>query len=256
MIKNEDGFTIPELIVVMSVTSIFVGLIVFFTFSYWRYGYLMEADFDTLTTRLNAGDYFREAIGSSSGMITQNSIPDPNSLDPDTSISGGEYWVPIHAIPGNIPVDGTISPVIYYKQPSKNSAGEILMNGVQPYEDEYVVYLDGAAKQLKVRSLANPDASGNRLKTSCPPALVTTDCPADRTIATDVASIDLRFFSRTGNLINHASIVDSTTGALIGPDYPVVEVLELTLNITKKPIFQKTNATVNSNIIRVALRNS
>jgi prepilin-type N-terminal cleavage/methylation domain-containing protein len=256
MNKRQDGFTIPELLIVMVVTSVFVGLILFFTFSYWRYGYLQEADLDTLVTRLNAGDYFREAIGYSSGMITQNSIPDSNTLAADTSIPGNEYWQVVHAVPGNRPASTGITPIIYFRQPSRNTSGQIVMNGTQPYEDEYVLYLNGTTKQLLVRILANPSASNNRLQTSCPPALASSSCPADKVIASDLASIDLRLFSRTGNLIDYTSVTDSTTGAYIGPDYPTVEVLEITLNITKKPIFQTGNATFNSTIIRVALRNS
>jgi prepilin-type N-terminal cleavage/methylation domain-containing protein len=254
---NEKGFTIPELMIVLFVTGLFVSIIMVFTFSYWRYGYLQEADLDTFTTRLNAGDYFREAIGSSSGMISQNSIPDPYAMNPDTSIAGGQYWIPIHAIPTNIPIGSSgTTPIVYFRQPSKNSSGVIIMNGTQPYEDEYVAYMDAATKQLLIRSLANPSATGNRLKTSCPAVYATTTCPADKIIVSDLASVDLRFFSRTGNLIDYTSIIDSSTGAYIGPDYQAVEVLELTLNISKKSLFQTSNATFNSTIIRVALRNS
>jgi hypothetical protein len=129
------------------------------------------------------------------------------------------------------------------------------MNGTQPYEDEFILYTDGTSRKLFLRSLANPAASGSRLKTSCTPP-GTASCPADRAVAQDIASIDMRYFSRTGNLINYTSIVDPNTGQYIGPDFPAVEVVEFTLNITKKPIFQKTNATQNSTVIRIALRNS
>jgi prepilin-type N-terminal cleavage/methylation domain-containing protein len=257
MTNQEDGFTLPELIVVIVVSSIFISLIMFFAFSYWRYGYLLEADLDTLVTRLNAGDIIRENISASSGLIIQNSIPDNAALVPDTSISGGQYWQPIHAIPGNKPIgnNGIITPLVYFRRPSLNTSGNIIMNGTQPYEDEYILYMDGSSKKLFLRSLANPVASGNRLKTSCTPPGTAT-CPADRAIAQDIASIDMRYFSRTGNLIDYTSIIDPNTGQYIGPDFPAVEVVEFTLNITKKPIFQKTNATQNSTVIRIALRNS
>lgn len=255
---NQAGYTLPELLTTMLITSMFVSIIMFFTFSYWRYGFLLEADLDTFITRLNAGDYLREALSNSSGLIIQNSISDGNTHNPDPAITSNLYWTPLHAVPGNTPIGaaGTTTPLLYFKRPSVSTANTVIMNGTQPYEDEYVLYLNGTTKQLLVRSLANPNASGNRLLTSCPPASATTACPADKVIAMDISSMDMRYFSRTGNLMNHQSITDPSTGEYIGPDYPAVEVVEFTINITKKPVLQKTNATSNSTIIRIALRNT
>lgn len=256
--EDERGFTLIEMVVSLIVISIMSGLILFFAFSYWRYAYLLEADLDTFITRLNAGDVLRESFNASTGLIIQNSIPDVNRHNPDPADSTGQYWLPIHAIPGNIPVgaSGTTTPVVYYKRPSYNTSGAIIMNGTQPYQDEFVIYVNGTAKQLLHRALANASAPGNRLLSSCPAAVASSSCPADQVIASDVASVDTRYFSRTGNLIDYTSIFDSTTGQYIGPDFPAVEVVEFQLNITKKPIFQKTNATINSTIVRIALRNT
>jgi hypothetical protein len=151
---------------------------------------------------------------------------------------------------------GTTTPLIYYKRFSLTSTGAHILNGVQPYEDEYVLYLNGTTKQLLLRSLANSSASGSRLQTSCPQSLATSICPADKIIASDVASIDKKFFSRSGNTVDWTSVYDSTLGAYIGPDYSAVEVLELTLNISKRAVFQKTDTTKSSTIIRIALRNT
>ncbi|HSX17845.1 MAG TPA: type II secretion system protein [Candidatus Saccharimonadales bacterium] len=256
--KKQSGFTLIELLVVIILSTFFSILILTFTFEYWRYAYLLQADLDTLTTRLNAGDILREEIGTSSGMIIQNSITDTHTLVADPSIASGYYWLPNHAIPGTtaIGASGSYKPLIYFERYSFDSSGSYIMNGSQPYEDEYVLYLNGTTKSLMQRTLVNPSATGDRLKTSCPPAQATASCPADKTIATDIASVATRYFSRTGNVIDYTSITDPDTGAYIGPDFPVVEVLELTLNLTKKPTFQKTNATSNSTIIRIALRNS
>ncbi len=256
-LNQQSGFTITELLIVMLLTGYFVTLIMFFTFSYWRYTYLLEADQETLSTRLNAGDILREQIGSSSGLVIQNGLPDANPNNPDPVDGTGLYWLPMHAVPGNkAAAPGATTPVVYFKRFSANSSGNIIMNGTQPYEDEYVLYIDGTKKQLLLRALANSNASGNRLVTSCPPAVATAACPADKAIVNDLASIDMRYFSRTGNAIDWTSIYDPDIGTYIGPDFTAVDVIELKLNITKKPIFQKTNATVNSTTIRVALRNT
>lgn len=256
MIKNERGFTLLELMVVLFVSSLFTGLLLFFMISYWRYGLLLESDLDTLTSRLNAGDYLRENINPSSGLIIQNSIPDVHASKPDTSISPANYWEPIHAIPGTISIGstGTYTPLVYFRKASINTSGVVVMNGVQPFEDEYVLYLDGTTKKMMARVLANPSATNNRTLTTCPPSIATNSCPADRVVSSDVASVDMRYFSKTGNLIDYTSSYDVLINSYTGPDFPVVEVVEFTINLTKKPVFQKTNATVNNTVVRVALR--
>jgi type II secretory pathway pseudopilin PulG len=256
--QDESGFTLTELLIVIILTTLFTMIIMMFAFDLWRSSANQQANLDTLVTRFNASDTLREEIGSSSGLIIQNSIADGHTMAPDTSIPGNYYWLPVHAVPGNIPVGaaGTYTPLIYFRHFSANSSGQFVMNGTSPYEDEYMLYLDGSAKALKQRKLANPSATGNRLKTSCPDGYVTSACPADKIIASDLTSVSTRYFSRTGNLIDHNSITDPDTGEYIGPDYPAVEVLEVTLNLSKRAAFSSTNATQNSVVIRIALRNS
>lgn len=253
---TESGFTLPELIVVIFISGLFSGLMLFFMISFWRYGLLLEADLDTLTSRLNAGDYVRENLNPASGLIIQNSLEDDNPEVPDNSLTPVKYWLPIHAVPGNTPIGaaGSKASLIYFKRPSVNTSGAVILNGTQPYEDEFIFYLDGTTKKMMSRTIANPAAVNNKLKTSCPPALATTACPADRIIASDIGSVDTRYFSKTGNTIDHHSSYDPATSMYTGPDFPLVEVVELKLNLTKKPIFQKTNATQNSTVIRVAIR--
>jgi prepilin-type N-terminal cleavage/methylation domain-containing protein len=255
--SDQSGFTLPELITVMIVSTLFSALVLFFGINYWRYGYLQEADLSTLVTRLNAQDYLRENISTSSGLIIQNSLPDTHSTVVDPLFVSGEYWKPIHAIPGTTTLGTTgASSLLYYKRFSVNSSNAYIMNGTQPYEDEFILYLDNPTKQLRVRALANPNAIGNKLKTSCPPALASDTCPADKVVADNLSSVAIRYFSRSGNPIDWTSLYDSVNATYIGPDYPNVEVVEFTLNMTVRPVFQKANATQNTTVIRIALRNT
>ena len=258
MRRDEAGFTISELLVVIFLTSVFTLIIMLFTFDLWRTAASQQANLDTLLTRFNASDTLREEIGTSSGMIIQNSLSDSHVMVPDPAYPGGVYWIPIHAIPSTTTLGaaGTYKPLMYFRRYSVNSAGSYIMNGNQPYEDEYILYLDGTSKALKQRNLANASAIGNKLKTSCPTGFVTASCPADRVIAPDLASVDTRYFSRTGNLIDYTSITDPNTGAFIGPDFTVVEVVELTLHLSKQPYYSATSPTQNSTVIRIALRDS
>lgn len=257
MKRRDAGFTITELLIVIIMTSLLTLIIMVFAFDLWRTSAIQEASNDTLETRFNASDTLREEIGTSAGLIIQNSITDSHTLVPDTSIPGNNYWLPIHAIPGTYSVgaSGTYKPLIYFRRFSFDSSGNYIMNGNQPYEDEYVLYLDGTNKALMQRNLANPAATGNRLLTSCPPSQATSTCPADKTIASNLSSVAVRYFSRTGNLIDWTSITDPNTGAYVGPDFPAVEVVEFTLNLAKQPSFSSTNAVTSSTVIRVALRN-
>jgi hypothetical protein len=257
-LRDESGFTIPELISVMIVTTIFTGLLVYFTFNFWRGTATLSADSETFVTRLNASDSLRDLIGASSGLVSQNGLADANTGSADPTNPSGQFWLPIHAVPGTISVGSgnTITPVLYFRQPALNTSKDFVMNGTQPYENEFVLYMNAATKQLLLRSLANPNVINNKTITSCPASAVTPACPADRIIADSINSITLRYFSRSGNLIDYHSIVDPTTGDYIGPDFPSVEVVEANLQLFKKSQLHGGQDTSSQTVIRIALRNS
>jgi hypothetical protein len=241
----------------MVVTVIFSGLIIYFALSYWRAAATLENDMESYVSRLNAGDKLRDSFNAASGLVTQNSIVDSNTGNADPVYPSNEYWIPIHAVPGNKPMGaaGTITPLVYFTQPAVNTTKNFIMNGTQPYENEFVLYMDGTSKELRMRSLANPAAVNNATKTSCPPSIATTTCPADRVIAENIASVDTRYFSRTGIAINYQSIIDPTTGTYIGPDFTSVEVVEFNLRVFKKSTVNAGADTSSQTVIRVALRN-
>lgn len=254
--SHEAGFTLVELIVVISTSALFIGLILGFGMNYWQNVALMQSDNDTFISRLNAQDYIREIIGTSDGLINQNSIADANTGAPDP-VAGSNYWVTTHAVPQTITLSGTNSiPILYFRRLSFSTSGTVIMNGSTPYDDEYVMYANPVTRQILVRTLANPSAPNNRAKTTCPPSIATTACPADKVMLSNVASVTATYYSRSGNTINYQSIVDPNTGNYIGPDFTSVEALQYSFHITAKPLFQHTNATVNDTIVRIALRNT
>jgi prepilin-type N-terminal cleavage/methylation domain-containing protein len=254
---KQSGYTLPELLIVISVSGVLLGIILIFAIGYTRFASSMQVVSDSFVSRLNISDYFREKLGASSGLVSQNSIDDVNTENPDTSISPAYYWKKLHAVPGTIAngSDGQITPVFYFKRYSQNTSGAIVYNGTNPYEDEYVIYLDNADKTLNVRTLANPNATDNKLKTSCPKALATNTCPADAKLIDQVVSVETRYFSKSGNLIDWTSIYDSVLGTYVGPDFPSVEVVEFKVNSTTDSKYQSSILN-NATIIRVALRNS
>lgn len=259
MSVNQKGFTVTELLIVVVVTAFVTVALIAFMFNFWQYSYYSQANFVNFSERLNVNDFLRERLSASSGLITQNGIPDANVGLGDPSDGTGTYWNPVHAVPTTITAgqdSNVINPIIYYKGYSTASDKTIIMNGVIPYEDEFILYLDEDGN-LRVRTLVNPSTIGtNRLTTSCPVATAGPSCPEDNLLISDVESVERRYFSRSGNLIDWESIWDSDINQFIGPDNGAVEVVELTINVKKKATFQQSETIQNSTIIRVALRNA
>lgn len=254
---NESGLTIVELLAVIITSSIIVGTISAFALNFWTNTAVVQSDEDTLVTRLNAGDYLRNAINSASGMINQNDLADNNAGDPDPGDPSGTHWLLIHAVPGtiNMGATGTITPVVYFNRPSVDTSKNIIMNGTVPYQDDVILYMNGTTKQLLARTIANPYAANNQAQTTCPAASATQNCPKDTVVADNVSGVGMRYFSRSGNTIDYTSIVDPNTGQYIGPDFPSVEVVEFTLKLSKKAQLHNGADTINQAVIRVALRN-
>ncbi len=257
MKRAADGFTIVELLVVMLVSSLLIGIITGFGLNYWARTVGLGTAQKAFVSRLNAGDYLRNGVDSASGLITQNDIPESHVGAVDPMDGTGTHWLTIHAVPSTLTTGaaGVITPLIYYTRPSVDTSKNIVLNGSVAYEDDVVLYLDGTTRQLMARTIANPNVTNNAARTTCPAAIATNACPADIVIASDVSSVGMRYFSRSGNTINYQSSTDIATGMFNGPDYPSVEIVEFTLNLYKKGELHNAPNTINQTVIRVALRN-
>ncbi len=69
-----------------------------------------------------------------------------------------------------------------------------------PYMNELIYYKNGTT--LMERTLANPDASGNTLRTSCPAASASPACPADKQLATYVSSMTFSLYDQDAAITN------------------------------------------------------
>ena len=254
---NNHGTTLVELLVVISVSFAMMGLVTAFALDYWKNTTTISGDQATLVSRLNASTYLNTIIGQSTGFVIQNDLPDNNSGAPDPAIPSGKYWVPIHAIPVTtaMGVANTVKPLLYFRIPSTNNTKNLIFNGAIPYEDNVILYLDGSTKELRSRKVINSNATGNQSRTSCPPAVANNACPADAVISENVSAVALRYFSRSDNLIDYSSITDPATMQFIGPDYPSVEIVEVTIKYFKKAQLRNAVNSTSQTVIRVALRN-
>lgn len=255
-VPSAGGFTLVELLLYIMLVGALSSLVITAMLDYWAGAATLINDNETLVSRADAGDALRNDLNMAAHLINQNSIPDINALTPDP-VAGSSYWLSIHAIPGSttMPVAGSYTPVFYFTAPSVNGSKSFIMNGSQPYYDEFVLYLNGTTKQLLLRTLANPSATGDRLKTSCPAASASSSCPADLIMSDNIASVDLSYYSKAGNPINYTSSTDPLTNQYNGPDFPLVEVVSITLHLSIRATIQGTTSTLNQTVIRVALRN-
>lgn len=256
-IKRQDGFTIPELIVTITMAAFMLALVMEFMYVYWRAGSQYQVDLDSMVDRMTAQDFLREYLGTSAGMIDQNSLPDQYPDVVDNNTSPANYWIPIHAIPQTINVTSSgFTPVFYFRRFSLNTSGNYIMNGSVPYEDEYVLYLDNANQSLRMRTIVNPATTGtNKTQSTCPDNHVTNTCPADKTVITYVSSVAVQYFDKASNSIDFTSSTDPNTGLYNGPDFPQVEVAQITFNLSRKPFLETSASSINSTVVRVALRN-
>lgn len=257
MNRQQSGLTIVELLVVMVVSFAMMTIVTAFALNFWGHTVTLSNDQSTLVSRFNVSSFLDKMIGQSTGFVTQNDLPDNNAGAADPAIVSGKYWIPIHAIPNTTTMgpNGTITPLLYYRKPSIDTSKNIVMNGAIPYEDNTILYLDGSTKQLRARTIKNTSAPANTTITSCPPAIASISCPADAVLSEDVSAVGLRYFSRSDNLIDYSSITDPVTSQFIGPDYPSVEIVELTIKYYKKAQLHNALNTVTQTVVRVALRN-
>ncbi len=251
------GFTLVELLLYIILVSMFSTMVVTAMLDYWSTVATLINDNETLVSRADAGDSLRTYLNAAAKLADQNSVQDDHVLVPDPSDSTGKYWLTIHAIPGttNMPSTGSYAPIFYFEAPSVDSSKNFIMNGTQPYYDEFILYLNGTTQQLLLRTLVNPSATSDRLKTSCPATLASSTCPAALIMSDYISSVDLSYYSKAGTSINYTSSTDPSTGLYNGPDFPLVEVVSMTLHLNRRATIKGSTPTMNETVIRVALRN-
>ncbi|HET7528970.1 MAG TPA: hypothetical protein VFJ84_01940, partial [Candidatus Saccharimonadales bacterium] len=76
-----------------------------------------------------------------------------------------------------------------------------------PYMNELVYYKSGSS--LMKRTLANPNAAGNILTTSCPAALASASCPPDSDLADYFQSMSFILYDQDGNATSDPSLARS-----------------------------------------------
>lgn len=217
-LPRQTGFTIVELTIVISVTSIiavvFLGVITNYFVTITRNNELSDMT-------INSQNLLRttvENIRFGNGVQTTNTISDPNAPSGGWNTNNSSFVIVI-------PVPAVDNSKNYIVDPDTGS----------PYMNELVYYKSG--NTLYERILANPDAAGNSLHTSCPANLATSSCRADPQLATYVSSMNFTLYDQ-----NAATTTDPTQAR------SVYITLTMQRNAPISPLSLATN-------IRVTLRN-
>lgn len=134
--------------------------------------------------------------------------------------------------------------VIIIAVPALNSNGDYIIdtNTGKPYNNELVYFKE--ENTLYKRTLAHPSATGNSLKTSCPAAQVSSSCPADRKLASNVKEITFLLYDQDNN---YNQDINSEADTLSARSIGITLLLE-------RDTYGQPLSYVNS--IRVTLRNN
>lgn len=180
LITNQKGFTIVEL-----ETTIVLMAIVMITFMAVFTNYLVASSrtLDNIEMTNDSQNLLRvmvEEIRYGAGVRQTNSITDSNAPAGGWNTDNSNFVI-ITAVPA---LDSSNQYII---DPSTG----------YPYMNEFVYYKSGVV--LYKRTLANPNATGNKLKTSCPSALASSSCPADRELVDDVSAMTFTLYDQDNN---------------------------------------------------------
>lgn len=128
--------------------------------------------------------------------------------------------------------------VIIIAVPAQNSSKNYIIDSLtgEPYANELVYYKQGA--DLYRRTLANPSATGNTLKTSCPAAVATSSCPADIKLTSNIKTMSFTLYDQDNAL---------TTNPLLARS------IQIDLSLEKDTFGQPLSL---DNSIRISLRNN
>jgi prepilin-type N-terminal cleavage/methylation domain-containing protein len=218
-INNQKGFTIPELIIAVTLIGIIsVSLIAVFS----NYLVIITRNNTLVDMTVNSQNLLRstvEELRYGAGVRQTNSISDPNGPGGGWNTSNASF-------------------VIIIAVPATNSSNDYIIDTAtgQPYNNEFVYFKEGTT--LYKRTLAHPGAIGNKLVSSCPESTAGSTCPVDRKLADNVKDMDFTLYDQDNAL---------TTNTLLARSVRID--LELEKDTFGEP--QQLN-----NSIRVTLRNN
>ncbi len=175
--QTQGGFTIPELAISISVMGILlVGLFAGITYFFAN----MTRNNNYIEMTVNSQNFLRatvEQLRYGVGVRQNNTVSDANEPVGGWDTSNSNFVI-IIAVPAHDSNDN------YIIDPATGS----------PYNNELVYFRQGDT--LYERILANPNATGNTLTTTCPANLASADCPEDKHLLDYLSTINFTLYDQ------------------------------------------------------------
>lgn len=178
--RDEAGFTVVELMVVVAVMAVLAGPILAYLMGNYTDSLRSQVKVQLAASGQSTLRTLTEEIKTSGGALNKNTLNDPNAP------SGG--WT-----------TGSSSGVMVVKLPAIATTGEVIQDSSgNAYYNEAVYFRTGS--NLFRRVIRNAAAPGNTALTTCPRAVATTACPADSVLASTVSAFSFLFLKEQGAL--------------------------------------------------------
>ena len=175
---DERGVTTLELLIAASLVTLLAIAMGDFVIDNLKRYVRNEAQIAVQQNARVASELMLRTIRSAQAVESSNRWPDPNG----PGGSGNQYsWSSSTANPATLvlavpAIDANGDPI--YADALHNSL----------HTNDVIFYIDSASQSLYRRVIANP-VSGNVAKTTCPPALANTNCPADTKVIDSIANL-------------------------------------------------------------------
>ena len=185
--KKQTGFTLSELIVAVSITSLLLIGIMTFLISSLADNSVKEAKADLLREAQLTLDALVKDARLSAGVDEANTITDSNS--PNAEATYGRGW------------ESNASTLILTRS-AEDSNRNILFQDANRYitEKDNVIYFTND-RTLYKRTFA-AEVTDNRRKTSFPSNSTTNDCPADVELVKNVDNFSIKYFDGMNNEVD------------------------------------------------------
>jgi prepilin-type N-terminal cleavage/methylation domain-containing protein len=179
IVKDNKGYTLVELLVVMSIFLVVITVIGNYAVDNMRRIAITNARSEILNEAQVGLDVLTSDIRLAASAQEHNRWPDNNAPN----------------APGDLFSWSSSSNTLVLASPTINNSKEIVYSDPSQYiseKDDKVYYVKD--KTLYKRIVAST-ASGNSAKTTCPKSLASQSCPADKTILSNVTSMQIKYLN-------------------------------------------------------------
>jgi prepilin-type N-terminal cleavage/methylation domain-containing protein len=216
---KQDGFTMTELTAVIVILGILMIPLSALTLDFFGSVFSQSEEARLATESQTLLRSVVEELRIASSVRDNNALTDANEPPSGWSTSNAAL-------------------ILIISTPAINSSKEFIIDPLtsEPYQNELIYFVDGT--KLYKRTLANPNATGNAVKTSCPAASASESCPADRVLTEHFKSMDFTLYDQddiattTIPLARSLVVNVSMEKAVFGPDIQFNNSMRMTMRNT------------------------